>query len=152
MLNRRNLLMIGAAALPLAACGGLTKSVNSLPQYAQDVQDIVGALQKTVSGLAVPQSVVDGLAKAADLAAQIGSAASGLTGSTPTALLGSFGNVVQGLVASLGGSSASGTLGTVLQAVMAVLPTVLSVAGIALAAPRSSMSPEQGRLVLKAHL
>ena len=159
MLNRRKVLLAGASLLPLAACGGLTQGVSSLPQYAQDAQDIAAALENVVGAVqAVPgvpagtlAQVQAAIARASAIAAQIGQQAAGLAGSTPTSLLGSFGQTILGVVSSLGGASATGTLGTVLQAVMSVLPSILAIAGVALAPPVGGMAPAQGRQIIKAY-
>lgn len=160
MLNRRNILLGGVSLLGLAGCsGGLSGAVGGLPQYAQDAQTIATALQQVVSDVGAIQGVpstaiakVQGaIAQLTSLAGQIGSAASGLAGQMPSNLLGSFGQLALNVVSGLGGTSATGTLGTVLQGVMSVLPVILSVAGIALA-PQGGMSPAEGRSVLHMYI
>ena len=156
-LDRRALLGMAAIAPVAAACNGFTQVVSNLPTYATDVQNIatdLTALTNTIGMIqGIPAATVakvqGAISKLSGLAAQISAAATAVAGQTPTALLGQFGNTVLGIIQSIGGSGATGTLGTVLQAISAVLPSILSVAGIALAGPvTSTMTETQGRAYL----
>jgi hypothetical protein len=144
MITRRALLC-STAVVPVAAVEGC-QFLTSLPQYAQDVQNIatdLGTVQADIAAIkGVPADVMAGVQSALDkiktIGAQIGSAASG-GGSVVSNLLTNFGSAVTSIASALGVSGGAantvGKIGTILQMALQVLPSILAVAGVALAGP-----------------
>lgn len=148
---RRHLLS-AAAALPLAAglaaCSAVTAAV---PQVVDDVNSVAAGLNgilpslTTIAGVAA-QTVtkIQGLVgEAQTIASQVGQVVS------PSAATGLAG-VVGDVVTALTGAALPPWAGAVLSAAQALLPVILTAAGVALAGPPPAMSAAQARAVLKA--
>lgn len=157
MINRRTLLGgVSIAALSIVAgCNTPAASiVANLPQYAQDIQSIAAALNvvssavSSVSGISasVVSTVKNAIGQISTIAGEIASAAASST--TPTTLIQNFGSLFNTVANALGGN-AGGTLGTVIQDGLTLLPTILSVAGIALAPAGTGKSAAAARLELR---
>lgn len=137
-------LPVGLFFASLPGCAALQQAQTQIPQFAQDATTIaaaLGTMADAVSGVAgVPAALIasikSGVAKVQSLAASIAASASSPVGSL-SGTIGGFGSTVSGLLSSLGGLSLPSWVSTGLQAVSALLPTVLSVAGVVLAGPAS---------------
>jgi hypothetical protein len=167
-LTRRQLFnttSLGALAVGIAGCSQLSSVFTNLPQYAQDVQNLAAApsgISTTVGSLTgIPASVVStvqsGIASVQSLASQIVSYAqsgAATVSSTLVNLASEFSGALGSIVNAVGGNATSGvsglgTLGTILNAGLSILPEVLGMAGIALAG-QTPMDIVSARKVLAA--
>jgi hypothetical protein len=134
----RRALLATVSLLPLAACGGTASSVlTSLPQWATDAQNLAAAIAAYAGTLpgTVGTTISGFVTQLSAIAAQLVAAASAPASSGLSTLISSFGSVFNSIVGGVGSSlSGLGTFGTILQAGLQLLPTILSIAGIALAA------------------
>lgn len=153
-MNRRQLLT--SAPVLLAGCSGLQTIETNIPVWVKDVTNIGAELSAAANDLkaitGVPAAIVlkvqGWIADAKALALRIGSdVTTAVPSGTLSSFIGSFINIASALSGKVGG-----TLGMVIHAGLAVLPSILAIAGIALAGPpmQSTMSEAQGRRVLEA--
>lgn len=143
-ISRRGLLA-SAAVLPLlGACAEIKQYLT--PQWVQDIQVIADDVAKLLPATVTAQ-VREWVSRLGSLAGQIAAAVQ--SGGTPAMLLQQFVDVLVGIA---GSGTLSGSWGQVIQAAMALLPTILRLAGVAIsfAAPRGPavMTPEQARAIL----
>lgn len=155
--SRRALLtaMPAAAALPMLGCASV---FGSLPQFAADIQTIAADLAKALPDLTTLAGVggatvtkVEGwISDIQGVAGTIGSAVAA-GGSTLVGAISQFGGAFNSITSALG-VSVPGTLGTVLQAGLSLLPQILAIAGIALAQVSGPpmMPPARARAILEA--
>ena len=148
MINRRQLIVGATALAPVAGCAQLGTLIGDLPQYAHDIQNIATDLASVASDIAaiegVPASVMaevqTALATIKSIAAQIGAAVGG--GSVVTNLVTSFASALTGIAGALGvhdgAAKTHGKIGTILQMALQILPSILAVAGVAMAGPPES--------------
>jgi phage-related protein len=152
-LSRRSALLVPVGIFFASLTQGC-ETVAKLPQYAQDVETVAAALNailpaiQTLTGISasVVSKVTSAIATAQSLAAQI-AAAAGSGASSVGALVSNFSGVFS-TVASALGFNVPGIVGTVLQAGSALLPIILSAAGIALAGPPPAMPAAEARAIL----
>jgi hypothetical protein len=158
-LNRRTLLSsaaLGAVAIGIAGC--TTAQTQTINQVVDDVNTLAGGVAAilpsltTITGFAADTvAKVQGyIANIEGVASQVASVASqGASAVAP--LVSNLGSLVSSIYVALGGSSLPSSVSLILQAAQALLPVILTAAGIALApAAAPSMSAAQARLVLRA--
>jgi hypothetical protein len=155
--SRRALLrttVLVPVAVAVTACGS-TNGGPSLSQLAQDVQTLaagVGAILPLISNLSgisgsIMSTVQSALADINEVAAAVGAGGSTITVANLSTDVGTILKVLTG-----SGVTVPSTVTTILQAAMALLPTILSAAGVALsglAAAAPTMSAEQARAALR---
>lgn len=162
-MNRREALMV-PVGLAFAASGiGCAEVEAELPQWSQDATTIANALSTiggavaSIQGLpsAVASDISTAIASAKSLAESLASSVASGASSTAmgiTNLITQFGSTVTSAVSSIGNLTVPSWVTTALGAIQTVLPTILSVAGIALApaAAASGLTVDQARAILKA--
>ena len=156
MTRRQLAALLVATPLAVAGCSEIQSVIGATPQFVTDITtiatDFVGALPSLASIAGVSQTVVDTVTgyvnQAKAVAAQIGAAA----GQGVAGLVANFSAIVT-QIAGVAGVNISGAWGTILQAAIDLLPSILAAAGVALA-PRAAVahvySPDQARAILVA--
>lgn len=136
-LTRRGLLAGAAVAPLLAACN--TTTVNELASITSDIATNVATYVSQLPGTVAGEAASIATTISTD-AATIASAASSTSSAAATAAQ-SLVTGIETLISDVGGSSALsglGTIGQVLQTALTLLPTILSLAGVALASGQAA--------------
>lgn len=144
-LTRRQAALVLLAA-PLAACA-TAPTTPAIPVWVTDLQNIVTDLTKYLPSGVAP-AVVALVGQAQSIYTAIASAVAG--GGGVAGLVSSFAGIIGDIFGAIGGINASGIFATALQAAMSLLPTILSLAGVAMrqAASASFMPPAEARALL----
>jgi len=147
----------------LAACGGFGQTATTItalvPQWATDVANISAAAANYVGTLTGPiaSTAATAVSTLGSVAKQIADIASSPVSSVTQGLINSFSSALAGVISSVGGQNALGsigTFGTILQLALQLLPGILSIAGVALAGPpvdSMALSRARAYLSLAAH-
>ena len=149
MISRRALLtaVVGAPAA-LAACQSNGPSLSQLAQDVQTIADGVATILPMIQGVqGISASVI---AKIQSGIADLKRVATDVTGGT-TSTVQSLANDIPSMIAAIAGIKVPSVVTTILNAASALLPVVLSLAGVVLAGPTAPpvMTADQARLVLR---
>ncbi len=142
--SRRSAFAIPLLVPYLGGCAALTGDGSTLPATLADLPNAVGVIAADLQAYlsTLPANLSAGassiVAKISSIAAQLSAAVAAGTPSVVSTLVSSVGSAVSSLLGLVGGNSALGGLGTfgsILSSVLTFLPTLLSIAGLALAGP-----------------
>lgn len=152
-LTRRQIgILFCAAPFAVSGCGTLSQ----IPTFVTDLNTIVGALNAVLPSLSAiagissttVQKITGYVSQLQQIAAQVASA----SGTGVAGLVANF-NGIFGQITSLIGVNVPGAWGTVIQAAISLLPSILSAAGLMVARVGSApapFTPDQARSVLAA--